>query len=160
MNRVIASVLLFGAVLCAGPAVAAKKEERAVTADNKMAFEQQAEAVRRQMQTGGRYEFIKPGERETVDRRLDEMAAILEQGDAKSLPKDRVASLNVAQDEINGILTKRDGNRMICENTRTIGSNLKSQQCVSYGQRERSRLKTQEDLTTIRQQPRMVPKQK
>ena len=80
------------------------------------------------------------------------------QGDAKSLPKDRIASLDAAQDEVNDILSRRDANRMICEHSRTIGSNLKSQQCVSYGQRERARLKAQDNLTTIRQQPRLPPK--
>ncbi|HJU38832.1 MAG TPA: hypothetical protein VJ724_04615 [Tahibacter sp.] len=146
--KLICKVLLLGAVAAVSmTAHAAKKdEEPRFAADTKSAFVDQAAAVRKQMDEGGRYEFVNADERSKVNARLDEMAAIFEQGDVASLSKAKVAELYVAQEEVNAILTKRDGRRVICERVKTIGSNMKSQQCITYAEQERGRRVTQDAM--------------
>lgn len=147
MNRWIVSVLLLGSVVCAAPAGAAKQEaEKAVAAETKAAFADQATSVRKQMEQGGRYEFVSGPERSKVDTRLDEMAAIFEQGDVATLSKAKVAGLYVAQEDINAILTRRDGRRVICERVKIVGSHMKSQQCITYAEQERGRRISQDAM--------------
>ncbi|MDC8011159.1 hypothetical protein [Tahibacter soli] len=147
MNRWIVNALLLGSLVCAAPAGAAgKEEEKAIAAETKAAFVDQAASVRKQMEQGGRYEFVSGPERSRVGARLDEMAAIFEQGDVASLSKAKVADLYTAQEDINAILTKRDGRRVICERVKTVGSHMKTQQCITYAEQERGRRISQDAL--------------
>jgi hypothetical protein len=145
MKRWIVGALLLGSLVCATSAVAAKKEvEKAVAADTKVAFADQAAGVRKQMETGGRYEFVTPDERSKVNARLDEMSKIFEEGDVATLSKAKIADLYVAQEDVNAILTKRDGKRVICERVKIVGSHMKSQQCITYAEQERGRRVSQD----------------
>jgi hypothetical protein len=147
MNRWTVGVLLLGSLVCAAPVFAAKKQdEKVIAADTKAAFAEQTAGVRKQMEQGGRYEFVTADERRKVETRLDEMAAIFEQGDVENLPKAKVADLYVAQEDVNAILTKRDGRRVICERVKIVGSHMKSQQCITYAEQERGRRVTQDAL--------------
>ncbi|HJU38831.1 MAG TPA: hypothetical protein VJ724_04610 [Tahibacter sp.] len=133
-----------GAMMFCVAAGAAPKAEPVVNANNRTALAETAAAVREQFKTGGRFEFVKADERSTIERRFGEMGAILEHGDVASLSKPQIADLYVAQEDINAILTKRDGRRVICERVKTIGSHMKSQQCVTYAEPERVRRNTQD----------------
>lgn len=148
MNRQIVKVFLVGAMaLCMVSTAAAKKEEaQAIAAVNKTAFAEQAAAVRQQMDKGGHFEMVTGEERRRVDARLDEMAAIFEQGDVATLSKAKIADLLVAQEDINAILTRRDGRRMICERVKIVGSHMKSMQCITYAEQERGRRVSQDAM--------------
>jgi hypothetical protein len=147
MKRWIMSALLLGFAVCATSAVAAKKEaEKVVAADTKAAFADQAESVREQMAEGGRYEFVTPAERSKVNARLEEMSRIFEEGDVANLSKAKIADLYVAQEDINAILTKRDGKRVICERVKIVGSHMKSMQCITYAEQERGRRVSQDAI--------------
>ena len=74
------AALTFTVVLCAGIAsvVVAKENyrENSVKADTKEAFDQLAQTVRDGMETGGKYEYVKPAEKATINKKLDEMDKI------------------------------------------------------------------------------------
>jgi hypothetical protein len=109
-------------------------------ADTKENFADQATAIRQQMKSGGRWEFVSGDERTTVEKRLDEITALL--GNASTAgelqPKDKAAVLT-AQEEVNAILSKKDGRRLICQSVAPTGSHRKQMQCRSYAERERER---------------------
>ena len=147
MKRWVVGVLLLGSAVCAAPVFAAKKpDEKIIAADTKAAFIEQTASVRKQMENGGRYEFVTNDERNKVETRMNEMAAIFEQGDVDTLSKAKIADLYVAQEDINAILTKRDGRRVICERVKIVGSHMKSQQCITYAEQERGRRVSQDAL--------------
>lgn len=134
MQRWIARCCLVIALTIAAPLHAAKPPGENA-ADTKAAFAEQAALVRQQMAPGGRYAFVTPDDRAKVDARLDEMIAIFDAGDVATLPRERLADLYVAQEEINAILTGRDERRVICERTRVTGSHMKTPQCVPFAKK-------------------------
>ncbi|HJU38830.1 MAG TPA: hypothetical protein VJ724_04605 [Tahibacter sp.] len=141
--------LLFLALAATAPATAAaadKAKEKPFVADTKAAFAERAAGVREQMDRGGRFEFVSDAERAKVEARLNDMAALFEHGDVATLSKAQIADLYVAQEDINAILTKRDGRRVICERVKIVGSNLKSLQCLTYAEKERGRRVSQDAL--------------
>ncbi|MEO8669981.1 MAG: hypothetical protein ABI411_01625 [Tahibacter sp.] len=128
------------------PAFAQAKEKPAgaLNVETKIQFDEQAAAVRAQLDVGGRYEFVLPAERKTIELRLEQMELLLSAAtNADDLKDKQKVDLMVAQEEINAILTKRDGKRLICEQVSPVGSHRKIQQCGTYADRERERRESQ-----------------
>jgi hypothetical protein len=141
MNRwILRAVLGLGLLVSATGMASQEKTDRVLTAETKAAFDDQAAAVRVQLGGGGHYEFVTPAERQTIDRRFDEIAEIFGRYEAGTLlgNDDKVALL-VAQEDINAILTRRDGRRIICESVTIPGSHRKQKQCETYAERETER---------------------
>ena len=67
-----AAVLAAACLVFAATALAKDKVERPLTADSKALFDDQAAAIRQQMQPGGHYEFVSASEEHTVLRILPE----------------------------------------------------------------------------------------
>lgn len=103
-------------------------------------FEAQAAEVRKEMGTDGRYGAISVDDRKAVEADLDRIEALLG-------PKDSPARLNDqqqvdlinAQERINAVLTKNDGNRLICTMEQRTGTRFKEKVCVT--QRERDKIR-------------------
>lgn len=123
----------------------------ALQATNKEKFDDQAAAIRIQMQPGGYWEFVDKTARRTIDRRLDEIASLLKDVDsADGLRNEQKEALMMAQEEVNAILTKSDGRRLVCRVAAPTGSHLKKQECQTLGQIERNRQEAQRFLTRDR----------
>ncbi|TDR46560.1 hypothetical protein DFR29_10392 [Tahibacter aquaticus] len=128
-------------------AVAAEKLDPALQATTKEKFDDQAAAIRSQMKAGGRWEFVDAGERDTVEKRLDEITALMaSSSEVGELPGGDKAKLLEAQEEVNAILTKKDGRRLICQNVAPTGSNRKQKTCTTFAERERERRESQNYL--------------
>ena len=86
--------------------------------------------VRAEMAPTGRYAEVAGVERSRVNERLDEMIALLaKDGDVSQMKQaDKVALFN-AQEEVNGILLKRDGERLICKTEARSGTHFKNTTC-------------------------------
>ncbi len=137
----IAKVVVFavGLALSIG-AMAAEKLDPALQAVTKEKFDDQAAAIRQQMKAGGRWEFVDTAERASVNSRLDEIAALLATAtSADELSRDQKGKLLQAQEDVNAILTKKDGRRLICQQVAPTGSNRKQKQCSTFAERERQR---------------------
>ncbi|MEO8669980.1 MAG: hypothetical protein ABI411_01620 [Tahibacter sp.] len=140
---IIGGLVMSSAVLSAQP-----KLDPALQATSKEKFDDQAAAIRAQMKAGGHWEFVSGDERTIIERRLDEISSLLTGTEsADALPADRKARLFSAQEEVNAILTKKDGRRLICENVSATGSHRKTQQCQTFSQRERERRESQKFMT-------------
>ncbi|GMV31230.1 MAG: hypothetical protein AMXMBFR59_33550 [Rhodanobacteraceae bacterium] len=134
-----AVVFAVGLALSMG-ALAAEKLDPALQAVTKEKFDDQAAAIRQQMKPGGRWEFVDSEERSRVNSRLDEIASLLaSSASADELSREDKGKLLEAQEDVNAILTKKDGRRLICQQVAPTGSNRKQKQCSTYAERERQR---------------------
>ncbi|MFO1517403.1 MAG: hypothetical protein U1F22_10825 [Lysobacterales bacterium] len=151
MRRVVVSMFALLCALSAASLPAAKYDaRRVVTAQTKTEFVEQAREVREGMQPNGRYEFVTPDERERVEKRLTEMQAVFDNYvEGKRLPDTTLVQLLTAQEEVNGILTRRDGERLICKNEMPTGSHRPVNNCKRYADIERARRETQKTLYSL-----------
>ena len=121
--------------------------EKALNADTRAKFAEVADNVRKEMRPGGRYEFVKPDERKTVDQKLTEIEVLFGQNDSvQSMRQDTKVALFNAQEVVNSILTRRDRDRVICKNEPPLGSHIPVTSCHTYGQEEEARRGTQQQL--------------
>jgi PBP1b-binding outer membrane lipoprotein LpoB len=91
--------------------------------------------LQKQMDRGGRYEFVKPDERTRVTADLDRIQSLLEkQASGSKLNQNEIADQYTAQNEANAIFHKRDSERVICERRKPTGSNLPITMCNTYSE--------------------------
>lgn len=147
--------LVILAMLVAVPtSVLAKKDKPIVKAQDKEAFAAVVDAVHQEMRPGGRFEFVTADERATVDARLGEMGALFDKfGTVDRMNDDAKLKLFNDQEKVNGILTQRDGDRLVCENTPPLGSNIPRTTCRTYRQIAQSR----QDNADAMRKMQMVP---
>jgi hypothetical protein len=107
-------------------------------------FAATAVSIRRDMDKDGRFEFIKPAEKEAASRDLDMMTSLLNKAGsvAAMTMQDKVTLFNT-QEHLNGILTHSDSERLVCERTDQAGSHIQTTICKTYGEIERLRRSTQ-----------------
>jgi len=130
-------------------AAAAKEnyKENGVKADTKEAFDPLAVKIREELQEGGRYEYVKPAERTTIEQKLTEMSTLFDQtGSVSSMSQDQKIALFNDQEVVNSILTQRDRDRVICKKVTPIGSHIPVTNCHTYGQEVEAREGTQKQL--------------
>jgi hypothetical protein len=155
MKRSIAAGLALALMLAATATQAAKPPvERVLTADSRTAFDDQALAIRKQMEAGGHYEFVSAAERKEVEDGLAHVAAILARHDdpAAITDKERL-ELYQAQENVNAVLTRNDGRRVICERRAPTGSRLGKDFCRTFAEQERERRATRKDVMDRQRQP-------
>lgn len=156
MKFAITAVLFAAALGAFAPAPQAAKQEmeRALTAGSRAQFDDQAAAIRKQMDPGGHYEFVSTAERTQVEKGLDTVAAVLARhDDPKGYTDQDKLELLQAQENVNAILTKNDGRRLICERRAPTGSRLGKDYCRTYAEQERERRTTQKDVMDRQRQP-------
>jgi hypothetical protein len=142
--RLLAFFLMLGAAIASGKE---NYHEKALNADTRAKFAEIAANVRNEMRAGGRYEYVKPDERKTIDRKLSEMESLFDQNESiQSMQQDTKVKLFNAQEVVNSILTRRDRDRVICKNEPPLGSHIPVTSCHTYGQEEEARRGTQEQL--------------
>lgn len=129
------------------PALAGEeKSPRFVDIEKQQQFDDQATAIRQEMKPGGRFEFVTPEERRSVEAELERIASLLHERQGAKLDDDDRLEIYAAQETANAILTQRDGRRLICEFSAPTGSNRKVKQCVTYADRMRAHKETRNYL--------------
>ena len=153
--KILAAIAVVVLVSAFHPAVAKENyKETGVKADTKEAYAEVAANVRSEMENGGRYEYVKPAERKTIDQKLTEMTTLFEQsGSVAAMKEDQKIALFNAQETVNSILTRRDKDRVICKKEAPIGSHIAVTSCHTYGQEEEAREGTRKQLTDWKQAP-------
>lgn len=119
------------------PAAAVPEEhgKPVVKADSKENFEAIVAAIHQQMEPGGRWQFIDKGERATVDGSFADMGKLYDQfGSVDKMDQNAKVRLLADQSTVNAILTKKDGDRLICETVMPVGSHLPVKTCKTYAQ--------------------------
>jgi len=106
-----------------------------VKADSKENFEAVVAAIHQQMQPGGRWQYIDARERTTVDGSLADMGKLYDQfGSVDKMDQAAKVRLLADQSTVNAILTRKDGDRLICETVMPVGSHLPVKTCKTYAQ--------------------------
>ena len=122
----------------AGAPMTAVPEENGkpvVKADSKENFETIVAAIHQQMQPGGRWQFIDDNERATVDNSFADMSKLYDQfGSVDKMDQAAKIRLLADQSTVNAILTKKDGDRLICQSEMPVGSHLPVKTCKTYAQ--------------------------
>jgi hypothetical protein len=122
--------------------------EKQVNADSKEAFADISQNVRREMDHGGKYEFVPPDERVKIDKSFGEMTALFDQyGTVSAMNQDAKVKLFNDQETVNSILTKRDRDRVVCTNKAEIGSHISKTTCHTYAQEVQARQETQKQMS-------------
>ncbi|HVX04691.1 MAG TPA: hypothetical protein VHA71_06170 [Rhodanobacteraceae bacterium] len=106
-----------------------------VKADTKDSFEAVVAAIHQQMQPGGRWQFIDNSERATIDNSFADMGRLYDQfGSVDKMDQNAKIRLLADQSTVNTILTKKDGDRLICETNVPVGSHFPVKTCKTYAQ--------------------------
>ncbi len=122
------------AMLFAMPLSAKEKAEPAVNASTKDSFDAVSSWVRTQMTSGGRYSYVTAAERTTVNAKLDAMAGLFAKTpDTAQMTDAEKTQMFNDQGEINGILGKRDNDRLVCKNEIPVGSHIPVKTCETAG---------------------------
>ena len=122
--------------------------EKQVNADTKEAFADISQNVRREMDHGGKYEFVPADERAKIDKSFGEMTALFDQyGTVSAMNQDAKVKLFNDQEIVNSILTKRDRDRVICTNQAPIGSHIRQTTCHTYAQEVQAHQETQKQMS-------------
>ncbi|MFI4953962.1 MAG: hypothetical protein ACHP7M_12555 [Burkholderiales bacterium] len=140
--KLLAAALI---LLAAATSVSAKEKyhEAFKNAATQETFKQTADGIREEMQSGGKFEFTRPDERTTIEKKLADMAGLFEKdGSIEHMQQDTKIRLYNDQESVNAILTKRDSDRVICENRMPVGSHIPKTTCHTYGQAEEARRET------------------
>ena len=144
----------FSANVVAASAATKGNYHEVVNAKSEEAFSQLAENVRGEMAAGGRYEFVKPAERATIDKSFAEMAALFrERGSVDKMSEPQKVALFNSQEVVNSILARRDSDRVICENRAPVGSHIPKTTFHTYGQQEEARRGTEMEIDKLKMTP-------
>lgn len=110
--------------------VQAKETKPDVKANTKDEFAAVADHVRQQMAPGGRFDSVSKPDQETVNRDLSNMESLYDKfGTVDAMDQPSKVALYNGQSEVNGILTRNDGNREVCEQVKPMGSNIPKTIC-------------------------------
>lgn len=124
-----------------------------VSADTKENFEAIVAAIHKQMAPGGRWEFVSASERATIDGNFADMQKLYDKyGTVATMDSNAKMQLATDQSSINAILTKKDGDKLICESVLPVGSHLPVKTCKTYAQIQREQRGTQDQLLRATQQ--------
>lgn len=124
-----------GADTAVTPAAAPGDSKAIVKADTKENFEAVVAAVHKQMAAGGRWQFVSTSERATIDGNFADMQKLYDQyGSVDKMSSDAKIRLLADQSSVNAILTRKDGDRLICQSEVPVGSHLPIKTCKTYAQ--------------------------
>jgi hypothetical protein len=135
--RALIWLLAAGLILMVATSASAKEnyKEKNFNADTKEKFDEVSANVREAMKPGGRYEYVKPAERSTIEQKLSQMDALFKQSPTVAgMSEQTKIELFNDQEVVNSILTQRDSERVICTKTAPIGSHIPITTCSTYGQ--------------------------
>jgi hypothetical protein len=117
------------------------------------------EMIRSQIEPGGRWEYVPKKERPTLEAKLDEMQRILAgRASLDELSNDERIRLINAQEHVNAILTRHDGERLICKRETPTGSHRPVNNCVTFADRKRDQEASRRFLDDAQQANRGMPK--
>lgn len=123
------------------------KGKPVVRADTKENFEAIEAAIRQQMQPGGRWQYMDNGERSTIDNSFADMDQLYTKfGSVDKMDQPAKMRLLADQSTVNAILTRKDGDRLICQSVAPVGSHLPVRTCRTFAQMQAETRNAQREL--------------
>jgi hypothetical protein len=121
--------------------------EKPVAADTPEKFAPIAAQIRADMNTGGRYEFITATDRAKVGVDLNAMQGLLQKsGSVAAMTADEKVQLFNYQENLNGLLTHHDSNRLVCQHNAPLGTHIPVTTCHTVGEIERVRRESEKGM--------------
>lgn len=118
-----------------------------VKADTADDFQAIVAAIHQQMQPGGRWQYIDPRERATIDGSFADMQTLYDKfGSVDKMDQAARVRLLADQSTVNAILTRKDGDRLVCATVMPVGSHLPVRTCKTYAQMQAEEHGAQEYL--------------
>ncbi|MEO6798476.1 MAG: hypothetical protein ABI178_00850 [Rhodanobacter sp.] len=116
------------------------------TVDSEQAFHAQAVQVRKDLGQRGQYGGISFNDRTVVEADLDQIDALLRKhaSAGKLSDSEQVALVN-AQERINTVLTRNEGNRLVCRVEARTGTNFKEKVCRTQAEIDGVQRNTQQN---------------
>ena len=139
MKRFALGSMLCMLVLASGQTVADEAIKNRVAADTLEKFQAVAADIRKDMNAGGRYEYITPDNKSKVESDLTAMTEMLQKGSVNSLSQSDKVKLFNTQEHLNGLLTHSDSNRLVCERTAPVGTTIPKTTCQTVAEIEQNR---------------------
>ncbi|HKE48206.1 MAG TPA: hypothetical protein VKB52_09075 [Rhodanobacteraceae bacterium] len=137
MQKNVSAVLLLLFAAFAANAATADKPDPAVNADTKDKFVTVTDWVHKEMNPGGRYEHVTSSDRSTVEAKLAQMGALLDKkGSVEQMNDAEKTEMFNNQEQVNSILAKHDGDRVICKSVAPVGSHIPVKTCKTARQME------------------------
>ena len=147
MNKLILAAIATSIAICGSVGAKENYKEKAFNADSKDKFEAVAANVRKEMEQGGRYQYVKADERVQIDAKLADMGTLFaENGSVSGMKEDAKIKLFNDQEVVNSILQQRDGERVICKKEAPVGSHIPVASCHTYAQEVEARSGTQKQM--------------
>lgn len=147
MNKLIATAVAVSIALCGVAGANENYKEKAFNADSKEKFDAVAADVRKEMESGGRYQYVKPEERTKIDASLADMSALFAANSSVAvMSQDAKIKLFNDQEVVNSILQQRDGDRVICKKEAPVGSHIPITSCHTYAQEVEARNGTKDQM--------------
>lgn len=141
------ALVALAAALITAPAMAKDKVEPAINANTKASFEEVSARVRTEMVPDGRYAEVSSRDRDKVNTTFDRMDGLFQKyGDVAHMRDADKTQMFNDQELVNTILTKRDGERLICKNEMPVGSHIPVKTCRTAREMARERGNTQDYL--------------
>jgi hypothetical protein len=123
------------------------KTKAMVSAVDKDSFAALAANVKDEMVPGGRYEYIRPREKEDVVVRLNDMQTLLNKfGTVEKMDQGSKVQLFSDQEAVNATLTRRDDTRLVCTYDAPLGSHIPRTVCHPYKEVEQAKVESQNEL--------------
>ena len=131
-----------------GHAFADQVIEKRVAADTPEKFQQTAADIRKDMSPGGRYELMRSDEKAKAENDLDAIMKMLqESGSVSAMKHEQQVQLFNVQENLNGLLTHSDRNRLVCEKNAAMGTHIQTTTCKTVGDIERERTSSRKYMT-------------
>ena len=143
LSRSILGVLIALACTSAAYAATASKDPFPLSAKSTEEFREQASTLRAAMEKG-EFSDLSAGDRNAIDKLLVELDALYVRRSASGERAESVetAAIN-ANSEINALLTGNNGEKLVCEQVKRVGSNRSTKVCATVAERDARRREAQ-----------------
>lgn len=119
-------------VLIATPAQARKADPPWQGGADAEVFHAKATLLREQMQSGERFGELSMQERSSVEQNLAGMAEVFDRrGSMDRMSNEEQIYVVNAQESINALLTRNDGDRLVCRMEQRTGTNFRHKVCLT-----------------------------
>ena len=137
MKSVTFRVFLAGMLLAGTVGIAGASTQQYISSHDLQTFDAQSKEIVAGMAKGGRFQSLSANDQARVSELLGLVRDVLvKYPDVNSIgERDKVLVFN-SQEEINAILTSRDGKRLVCSRETPVGTHMSRKVCVTQAEKD------------------------
>lgn len=148
--------LLLASLMLASAAVA-KEPPPSFKPQSAQEFSEASAELQKQMEKGGRFEFLDAKEHQQIVDRLQDMQHLFAQyGSVEGMNQNAKVQLLNDQEEVNALLKHRDADRLVCDNSAPTGSHISRTSCKTYREIQQEQKATDQWFRQVAPQPQMT----